>query len=401
MRRATLVFIFVTVALDMLALGIIVPVLPKLVLEFEGGDSARAAAIYGLFGTTFAAMQFVCAPVLGALSDRFGRRPFILLSNLGLGLDYLLMALAPSLAWLFVGRTVAGIFSASVSIPGAYIADVTPPERRAASYGLLSAAFGLGFIIGPAVGGLAGSVSPRLPFWIAAALSLANVCYGVFVLPESLPPERRAHCTWSRANPLSALSLLRRRSRLLGLSAVAFLSYWAHEALPSTFVLYTDHRFGWTEDTVGLVLAALGLASVVVQTGLVRPVVARAGERRSLLLGIGFGLSGFLVHGLAPTGRLFCLGVPLISLWGFWGPAAQGLMTRQVEASEQGRLQGALAGLRGIGGLVGPGLFTGVFAAAVADGRPAALAGAPYMLAALMLAAAFALAWRTTHDCET
>jgi DHA1 family tetracycline resistance protein-like MFS transporter len=397
MRRATLAFIFVTVALDMLALGIIVPVLPKLVLEFERGNSGRAAEIYGLFGTVFAAMQFLCAPTLGALSDRFGRRPMILLSNLGLGLDYVLMALAPTLAWLFVGRTIAGICSASVSIPGAYIADVTPPDRRAASFGLLSAAFGLGFIIGPAVGGLAGSVSPRLPFWIAAGLSLANACYGLFVLPESLPADRRAAFDWSRANPLGALTLLRQRSQLFGLSAVAFLSYWAHEALPSTFVLYTDHRFGWTQRTVGWVLAALGVASVVVQGGLVRPVVARAGERRSLLLGIAFGLSGFLVHGLAPTGALFCLGIPLVSLWGFWGPAAQGLMTRQVDATEQGRLQGALAGLRGIGGMVGPGLFTGVFAAAVADGRSPAMSGAPYVLSALMLAVAYAIAWRTTQ----
>jgi len=398
MRRATLAFIFVTVALDMLALGIIVPVLPKLVLEFEGGDSARAATMFGLFGTTFAAMQFVCSPVLGALSDRFGRRPVILLSNVGLGLDYVLMALAPSLAWLFVGRAIAGICSASISIPGAYIADVTPVERRAASFGLLSAAFGLGFIVGPALGGLAGSVSPRLPFWIAAALSLANALYGLFVLPESLPPERRAPFAWNRANPIGALALLRQHAQLSALAGVAFLSYWAHEALPSTFVLYTDYRYGWTERTVGLVLAALGVASIVVQGGLVRPFVGRLGERRSLLLGIVFGFGGFLVHGLAPSGPLFCLGIPLIALWGFWGPAVQGIMTRRVDASEQGRLQGALAGLRGIGGLVGPGLFTGVFAAAVAGGRSTALSGAPYVLAAGMLVVAFAIAWRATQN---
>jgi DHA1 family tetracycline resistance protein-like MFS transporter len=397
-RRATLAFIFVTVALDMLALGIIVPVLPKLVLEFEGGDSARAATIYGLFGTTFAAMQFVCSPVLGALSDRFGRRPVILLSNVGLGLDYVLMALAPSLAWLFVGRTIAGICSASVSIPGAYIADVTPEDRRAASFGLLSAAFGLGFVIGPAVGGLAGSVSPRLPFWIAAGLSLVNACYGLFVLPESLPPDRRAPFAWSRANPIGALTLLRQHRGLTALAAVAFLSYWAHEALPSTFVLYTDYRYGWTERTVGLVLAALGVASIVVQGGLVRPLVGRLGERRGLLLGIAFGLAGFLVHGLAPTGALFCGGIPLVALWGFWGPSAQAIMTRQVDASEQGRLQGALSALRGVGGLVGPGLFTGVFAAAVASDRGTALSGAPYLLSAGMLAIAFGIAWRATHQ---
>jgi len=398
MRRATLAFIFVTVALDMLALGIMVPVLPKLVLEFEGGDTARAATMIGLFTTVFAAMQFVCSPVLGALSDRYGRRPVILLSNLGLGLDYVLMALAPSLSWLFVGRTIAGICSASVSIPGAYIADVTPPENRAASFGLLSAAFGLGFIVGPALGGVAGNVSPRLPFWIAAALSFMNALYGLFVLPESLPRERRAAFAWSRANPVAAFALLRRHTQVWTLAGVAFLSYWAHEALPSTFVLYTDYRYGWNTRTVGLALAALGVASALVQGGLVRTVVPRLGERSSLLVGIAFGLVAFLVHGLAPTGRLFCLGLPLIALWGFWGPSAQAIMTRQMEASEQGRLQGALAGLRGVAGLVGPGLFTGVFAAAVSNGRSVTLSGAPYLLAAAMLAVGFVLSWRTTQS---
>jgi DHA1 family tetracycline resistance protein-like MFS transporter len=391
-RTATLAFIFVTVALDMLALGIIVPVLPKLVLAFEGGDSARAAEAYGLFATAFALMQFLFSPVLGALSDRYGRRPVILLSNLGLGLDYVVMALAPSLSWLFVGRVVAGIFSASVSIPGAYIADVTPPDRRAASFGLLSAAFGLGFIVGPALGGLAGSVDPRLPFWVAAALSVANFLYGLLVLPESLPPERRARFEWRRANPIAALALLRQHAEVWPLAGVAFLSYWAHEALPSTYVLYTGFRFGWDERTVGLALAAMGVASVAVQGGLIRPVVARLGERRSLLLGITFGVGSFLVHGLAPTATLFCLGIPLLSLWGLWTPSLQAIVSRGMDASEQGRLQGALAALRGIAGMAGPGLFTGVFATSVARGG--GMPGAPYVLAAGMLAVAFGLAWR-------
>ena len=392
MRTATLAFIFITVALDMLALGIIVPVLPKLVLAFEGGDSARAAEMYGLFATVFALMQFLCSPVLGALSDRFGRRPVILLSNLGLGLDYVVMALAPSLSWLFLGRVVAGIFSASVSIPAAYIADVTPPERRAASFGLLSAAFGLGFIVGPALGGLAGSVDPRLPFWVAAGLSVANFLYGLFVLPESLPPERRARFEWRRANPIGALGLLREHAGVWPLAGVAFLSYWAHESLPSTYVLYADFRFGWDQRTVGLALAAMGIASVSVQGGLIRPVVARLGERRSLLLGIAFGVSAFLVHGFAPSALLFSFGIPLLSLWGFWTPSLQALMSRSMDASEQGRLQGALAALRGIAGMIGPGLFTGVFAASV--NRGGILPGAPYVLAAGMLAVAFGLAWR-------
>src|SRR5215813_5712379 len=221
-RRAALAFIFVTVFLDMLALGLISPVLAPLVVTFLGGDTARAAEVYGLAFTLFAAMQFVASPVLGTLSDRFGRRPVVLLSNLGLGLDYVFMALAPTVRWLFVGRVISGICSASISIPSAYIADVTPPERRAAGYGLLSAAFGLGFVIGPAVGGLLGSVSPRLPFWVCAGLSLANFSYGLLVLPESLPPERRAAFDWRRANPVGAFALLREHAHVLGLAGVIF-----------------------------------------------------------------------------------------------------------------------------------------------------------------------------------
>jgi DHA1 family tetracycline resistance protein-like MFS transporter len=219
--RAAFAFIFVTVALDMLALGIMAPVLPKLVIQMEGGDVARAASITGVFGFAWAAMQFLFSPLLGAVSDRFGRRPVVLLSNLGLGLDYVVMALAPTLSWLFVGRIVSGITAASFSTAGAYIADVSPPEKRAAQFGMLGAAFGLGFIIGPAAGGLLGGVDLRLPFWVAAALSLANACYGFFILPESLPRERRARLELAKANPLGSLRLLRSRPALLAAALLA------------------------------------------------------------------------------------------------------------------------------------------------------------------------------------
>jgi MFS transporter, DHA1 family, tetracycline resistance protein len=204
-RRAAFVFIFLTVLLDMVALGTIVPVLPRLVVSFMHGDTAGAAEVYGVFGTAWALMQFLFSPVLGALSDRFGRRPVVLISNVGLGLDYIVMALAPSLAWLFVGRVVSGITAASIATGFAYVADVTPPERRAARFGILGVAFGAGFVLGPALGGIAGSIDPRLPFWIAAVLSLANTLYGLFVLPESLPRERRAPFDWRSANPLGSL----------------------------------------------------------------------------------------------------------------------------------------------------------------------------------------------------
>lgn len=385
-RKAALAFIFVTVVLDMLALGITVPVLPKLVLGFEGGDSARAAHVVGLFGTLFAAMQFLFAPFLGAISDRFGRRPAILLSNFALGADYVLMALAPGVAWLFLGRTISGICAASFSVPSAYIADVTPPEKRAAGFGFLGAAFGLGFVIGPAFGGLLGSIDARLPFWVAAGLSLANACYGLFVLPESLPPGKRGTFSWARANPIGSFALLRRHPLVLGIAGVAALSYLAHEVLPSMWVLYTDYRYHWGERAIGLTLALVGICSAVVQGGLVRTGVARMGERRALIFGLACGAIGFAAYGLAPTSAWFLVGIPFGALWGFAGPAAQALLSQRVDASEQGRLQGALAGVRGITGMIGPTLFTAAFAWAVkgADPRP----GAPFLLAAGLLAAA-------------
>jgi DHA1 family tetracycline resistance protein-like MFS transporter len=239
------VFVFATVFLDMLGLGIIAPVLPELVLTFTGGDGAHAAAIFGLFGTVFALMQFVCSPLLGVLSDRFGRRPVIVLSNLGLGLDYVLMALAPTVSWLFAGRVIAGITSASMTTASAYVADVAPPEQRAAGFGVIGAAFGLGFIAGPAIGGLLGGVNPRMPFWFAAVLSLANALYGFAILPESLRREQRRAIVWRRANPFGALKLLRSHGELLGLATVAFLSTLAGVVLPSIYVLYVGYRYGW------------------------------------------------------------------------------------------------------------------------------------------------------------
>ncbi|MDB5104098.1 MAG: tetA [Fibrobacteres bacterium] len=394
-HKAALAFIFVTVALDMLALGITIPVLPKLILEFKGQDSAKAAAVFGAFGTIFAAMQFFAAPVLGAMSDRFGRRPVILLSNLGLGLDYILMALAPSLAWLFVGRTISGICAASFSIPNAYIADVTPPEKRAAGYGLIGAAFGLGFVIGPAFGGLVGEANPRLPFWIAAGLSLANACYGFFILPESLPKEKRAPFQWSKANPVGSFVLLRKYREVWAIAAVAFFSYLAHEVLPSMWVLYTDYRYHWSSKTVGLTLAAVGVFSALVQGGLIRKGVARMGERRALLFGLLCGAAGFAIYGLAPVPWIFFLGIPLGALWGFAGPSAQALMTQRVDPTEQGRFQGALAGLRGISGMIGPTVFTAIFAWSIHPGPARPMPGAPFLLAALLLLASFVIALLT------
>jgi DHA1 family tetracycline resistance protein-like MFS transporter len=397
-RPAALAFIFVMVVLDVIAIGIIIPVLPKLVESMAGGNTARAAEIYGIFGTAWGLMQFVFSPVQGALSDRYGRRPVLLLSMLGLGLDYILMAVAPNLVWLFVGRVVSGITAASFSTANAYIADVTPPEQRAGAFGLVGAAFGVGFVLGPAIGGVMGDIDPRLPFWLAAGLTLANFAYGVFVLPESLPAERRTAFSWSRANPVGSLRLLAQHRQLLGLAGVSFLYHFAHVVLPAVAVLYTSFRYGWDNKTMGLTLAAVGVASGVVQAGLIRPIIRRFGERAALLMGLLFGAAGFAIYGLATTSAGFWAGIPVMALWGVSGAASMGIMSRLVSGSEQGQLQGANSSLMALAGLFAPWIFSQIFAWSIAPDAPLQVPGAPFLLAAALLLAGTALAWRVTRS---
>jgi DHA1 family tetracycline resistance protein-like MFS transporter len=394
-RRAATIFIFITVLLDVLALGVVIPVLPHLIEHLEGGDTARAAQIVGIFGTTWAAMQFLCSPVLGALSDRFGRRPIVLLSNLGLGLDYIVMALAPTIGWLFVGRIINGITASSIVTALAYLADVTPGESRAKAFGRIGAAFGLGFIIGPALGGALSAISPRLPFWVAAAFSLLNFTYGLFVLPESLPPERRTPFSWQRANPMGSLRLLRSQPQLFGFATIHFLYYLAHQSLQTVFVLYTAYRYNWGVADVGWALAAVGVVIAIVQGALVGPVVTAFGERATLVSGLALGALGFAIYGFAPTGWWFGVGIPIMALFGLYGPAAQGMMTRRVGHGQQGQLQGALNSVVGIAGILGPFIFSGVFSHFI-DARGVQLAGAPYLVASAMLAASAVLAIRVT-----
>jgi DHA1 family tetracycline resistance protein-like MFS transporter len=394
MRRAAFAFIFVTVMLDMLALGIIVPVLPRLIVQFEGGDMAKAAMQTGAFGFIFAAMQFFFAPVIGSISDRFGRRPVILLSNFGLGCDYLLMALAPTLSWLFIGRIISGITSASFPTANAYVADVVPADQRAAKLGLLSASFGLGFIVGPAVGGLLGGMGLRYPFYAAGALSIANALYGFFILPESLPADRRSAFHLRKANPLGSLELLRSHPILLGLSAAIFLYYIAHESLPSMFVLYSDYRYHWTEGMTGMALAAVGVCSTIVSAVLITAAIKVLGERRTMFAGLLFGIAGFGVYAAATNTTWFLIGCPLISLWGLSSPPMQALMTRCVGPEDQGKLQGALGSLFGVAGMIGPIVFTQVFASAI--GPQWNLPGAPYWLATLLLIGSLLLATAAT-----
>jgi len=395
-RSAAVAFIFVTILLDTLALGVIIPILPKLIESFVSNDTASAARVFGLFGTAWALMQFIFSPVLGSLSDRFGRRPVVLLSNFGLSADYVLMALAPSLAWLFIGRLISGITSASISTAFAYIADGTPPEKRAEVFGRIGVAFGAGFILGPALGGLLGDIAPRLPFWTAAGFSLANGLYGLFILPESLPRERRAAFRWKSANPIGMLPLLRSSRTLAGLQAANFFAQLAHVVLPSTFVLYASYRYGWDAKTVGLTLAIVGICAMTVQGVAIAPIVRRFGERRALLLGLACGAAGFLIFGAAPTGPIFCIGIPVMALWGVAGAATQALMTRLVGPDQQGQLQGATSSVQSLSQLLGPFLFTLTFAYFIGESAPAKLPGAPFLLAALLLVLALMIAARFT-----
>jgi DHA1 family tetracycline resistance protein-like MFS transporter len=391
--NAAFAFIFVTVMLDMLAFGIIIPVLPHLVVQLIGGSIAQAAVWTSGFATLYMLMQFIFSPVQGTLSDRFGRRTVILISSLGLGIDFMVMAITPVLWLLLIGRGVSGICAASFSTANAYIADIVPKEKRAAAFGAMGAAFGIGFIVGPALGGFLGHYSVRLPFWVAAVLSLLNFCYGFFVLPESLPPERRTkRFDWSHANPFGALVLLRRYPQVFALATVFFLINLAQFSLNSTYVLYTDYRYGWGPQAVGYTLAFVGLCSGLVQAVLVRQLMPKLGERKLIMIGLPLCVVGYLFFGLSSVGWLFLVGIPFLCLGGLAGPPAQALMTQQVDPHEQGRLQGALTSLASLAGVFGPAVFANLFALFISDHAPMHLPGISFVLAALLLVGAAIIA---------
>ena len=379
--------------LDMLAVGLIAPVLPKLVLDFLGDNASNAARMLGVFGTVFALMQFLFSPLLGVLSDRFGRRPVVLLSNLGLGLDYFVMALAPTVGWLFLGRTISGITAASISTGMAYIADIVPREKRAGAFGLIGAAFGVGFVLGPAIGGMLGNTNPRMPFWVAGGLSLANWVYGFFFVPESLPLDRRKDFTVRRANPVGSLLLLRSHPELFQLATVQFIGYLAHEVF-NVWAIYAIYRYTWSAGSIGTSLALAGICTAAISAILVRPIVARLGERRTLYIGQFFGGLGVLMAGLARNGATYLGSIPIISIWNISSPAANGMMTHRVSESEQGELQGAISSLRAIAMMAGPTLFTFTFAFFVDPKRDWSFPGAPFYLGAALLFLAMTLATR-------
>lgn len=394
-RKPAAVFIFITLVLAIMGIGLILPVLPGLVAEFEGGDIAQASHVYGWLVGIFALMQFLGSPILGALSDRFGRRRVILISLAGAAIDYVVMALAPTLAWLFVARAIAGLTAGIMATTNAYVADVTAPEDRAKAFGLVGAAFGLGFILGPAVGGMLGEFGLRVPFWAAAGLAAINWLYGLFVLPESLAPENRRPFSWRRANPVGTLMALRRFPAVFGLAGAHFLMSAANLMIHSVWVLYMGYRFGWTSFEVGLSLTVAGATSVVVQGGLVKPVIGRIGERRGFVLagcvaivamtGYGFSTQGWMIYALIAFG----------SIAGVGGPALQSYITRHVPPNEQGSLQGAFASLLSVAGIVAPPVAAWSFGWAINPANTIHVPGIPFFLGAALLVVALVIAVRS------
>jgi MFS transporter, DHA1 family, tetracycline resistance protein len=397
--RAAMLFIFITVAIDMVAIGIIVPVLPRLIVNFLHGDLSHAAEITAIFGTVWAAMQFFFSPLLGMLSDRVGRRPVILISCAVTAIDFGIMALAPNLRWLFAGRVLSGMATANLRTAYAYVADVTAESKRAQAYGLLSSAFGLGFIIGPAIGGLAGNFNPRLPFWIAAVLSIVNTLYGLFVLPESLRAEHRTSTIdWKRANPVGSLKLLRRHRELYGLATTTFIAMVAHEALPVLWVLYCIAQFNWNTRAIGFSLALVGVCSAITAATLVGPAVKYFGERRTLLLGLTTFAIGNVLIGI---NSIYAVVAGIIMLCvSIYNSPVQSLMTKRVGPNEQGELQGAMGAITGIAMMIGPLIFGWAFAQVSGPLRSAHVLGAPYFLAAAMLLVALAVAIRVTSRAD-
>src|SRR5947209_2532956 len=392
-RQAAVIFIFVTVTLDILAMGLIIPVLPKLILDFLGGKMTDAATWSARFAVVFALMQFIFSPVLGVLSDRFGRRPIILLSNLGLGLDYVVMALSPTIGWLFLGRIISGITTSSIPTAMAYIADVTPKEKRAGAFGMIGVAFGVGFTFGPAIGGLVGDINPRLAFWVAAVLSLANWLWGFLFVPESLSRERRKPFAMKRANPLGSLVLLRSHPELWRLSTIQFLAYTAHNVF-SVWALYAIYRYAWNQKWIGLSLMVVGICTAAISGGLTGRVVKLWGEKRTLYTGQFFGAVGMFIAGLARNSAAYLASIPIISMWNIAMPAAQSMMTHRVSEKEQGELQGAIQSMRSITFIIGPWMFLKVFGWFINPKNPVHVPGAPYYLAAGLLFTAMLMSTR-------
>ncbi len=393
-RRPAVAFILITLFLDVFGVGLIIPILPRLIEELSGGNVSSASHTFGFLAALYSLMQFAFAPLLGSLSDRFGRRPIILASLAGSALDYLLLAWAPTLGWFFLGRAISGLTGASVTTATAYMADVTPPQKRAQNFGLIGATFGLGFIAGPALGGLLGDIGLRLPFLVAAGMTGLNWFYGLAILPESLSAGNRRAVSWERSNPIGALTALKKYPTVLGLTATFFLLHVAQTSLHSTWVLYTGYRYGWSVGQTGLSLAVVGASAMIVQGGLVRFIIPRIGEAKGIVIGLSINAVAMAGYGLATKGWMIYVILVVGALGGIAGPSAQGLISRLVQANEQGSVQGALSSLASVAGLIGPPLATALFGYFIRESAPLHIPGAPFFMSSILILGALTVAAR-------
>jgi DHA1 family tetracycline resistance protein-like MFS transporter len=383
--QAALGFIFVTLLIDIIGFGIIIPVLPKLIQHLIHGNLSDASRYGGWLAFAYAFMQFICAPLLGNLSDKYGRRPVLLASLLGFSIDYTFLAFAPSIGWLFVGRLIAGITGASFTTASAYIADISTPEKRAQNFGLIGAAFGLGFIIGPVLGGILGQYSTKLPFIAAAVLALINALYGFFILPESLSMDHRRAFEWKRANPVGSLMQLKKYPAISGLVVSLILIYIAAQAVQSTWTFFTMEKFSWNEAWVGYSLGFVGIMSALVQGWLIRLTIPKLGQQKSIWIGLLFYSAGLFLFAFATKGwMMFAILVPYC-LGGIAGPALQGLISQEVPPNEQGELQGGLTSLMSATTIIGPPLMTSLFAYFTSKSAPVQFAGAPFMMGGVLM----------------
>jgi len=390
-------FIFITLLIDVMGLGIIIPVMPKLISELVGGSLSDAARYGGWILFSYSFVQFICAPIVGGLSDQFGRRPVLLASLLGFALDYMFVAYAPSILWLFVGRIIAGVMGASFTTGAAYIADVSTPEKRAQNFGLIGAAFGLGFIIGPVLGGLLGQYGSRVPFLAAAGLSMLNFLYGLLILPESLKPENRRKFSWKRASPVGALKHLQKYPVISGLIISLALLYVAMHAVQSNWSYYTMEKFQWNERIIGYSLGAMGLLGAIVQGGLIRLIIPKLGQKRGVYVGLFLYSLGFVLFAFArETWMMFAFMVPYI-LGGIAGPSLQGIISTQVPSNEQGELQGALTSLMSLTSIIGPPLMSNLFYFFTKPEAPVYFPGAPMLTAAVLTLVSAYLAKRSLN----
>lgn len=394
-KEAAIGFIFITLLIDVIGFGIIIPVIPDLIRELIHCDLSTASMYGGWLMFAYSITQFVCAPILGNLSDKYGRRPVLLFSLFGFGLDYLIVAFAPSMWWLFLGRIIAGITGASFTTASAYIADISTDENRAQNFGMVGAAFGLGFIIGPVLGGLLGQLGPRIPFFAAAALALLNWLYGYFILPESLSMENRRAFDWKRANPVGTLVQLNKYPLIGGLILAFLLLYTGSQSVQSVWTFYTIEKFNWNQKMVGYSLGMVGIMVAVVQGGLIRFINPKLGPKRSIYFGFLLYTIGQVLFALSTTTWMMFAAIIPYCLGGIAGPSLQSEMSAQVPANERGELQGGLTSLMSLSSIIGPPMMASLFSYFTAEKGIYHFPGAPFLFGALLMLLALLLTMRT------